>query len=132
MGATIYETESSHVPMLREGETSNGGPLYAARRDDCDDEGRPARRTRSARSAAPAPAAHPGREAGMVRIRIEAFGLNRSELHLRLGLAENATFPRVPGIECAGVVEAAPGWRHPVLEMHRGQRGPARVGIPIQ
>lgn len=46
---------------------------------------------------------------GEVRIRVEAFGLNRSELHLRLGLAEGATFPRVPGIECAGVVDAAPG-----------------------
>ena len=53
----------------------------------------------------PVPVARPG----WVRIRVEAFGLNRSELHLRLGLAENATFPRVPGIECAGIVEAAPG-----------------------
>jgi len=46
---------------------------------------------------------------GWVRIRIEAFGLNRSELFLRLGLAEGVTFPRVPGIECAGIVDAAPG-----------------------
>ncbi|MFO0749722.1 MAG: zinc-binding alcohol dehydrogenase family protein [Myxococcota bacterium] len=45
---------------------------------------------------------------GWVRIRVEAFGLNRSELHMRLGLAEGVTFPRVPGIECAGVVDAAP------------------------
>ena len=30
---------------------------------------------------------------GWVRIRVEAFGLNRSELHLRLGLAEGVTFP---------------------------------------
>jgi hypothetical protein len=36
---------------------------------------------------------------GWVRIRIESFGINRSELHLRHGLATNATFPRVPGIE---------------------------------
>src|SRR5438445_2818699 len=35
---------------------------------------------------------------GWVRIRIEAFGLNRSELHTRLGLAAGVTFPRVPGI----------------------------------
>lgn len=42
---------------------------------------------------------------GWVRIRIEAFGLNRSELHLRLGFATNATFPRVPGIECAGTID---------------------------
>jgi NADPH:quinone reductase len=43
--------------------------------------------------------------AGWVRIRIEAFGLNRSELHLRHGFATNATFPRVPGIECAGTID---------------------------
>jgi NADPH:quinone reductase len=48
---------------------------------------------------------------GWVRIKIEAFGLNRSELHTRLGLAEGVTFPRVMGIECAGVVDAAPGTR---------------------
>lgn len=40
---------------------------------------------------------------GWVRIRVEAFGLNRSELHTRLGLAEGVTFPRAPGIECAPV-----------------------------
>ena len=51
----------------------------------------------------------PQPSAGWVRIRVEAFGLNRSELHLRLGLAEGVTFPRVPGIECAGVVDSAPG-----------------------
>jgi NADPH2:quinone reductase len=49
----------------------------------------------------------PERE-GWVRIRVEAFGLNRSELHTRLGLGEGVAFPRVPGIECAGVVDAAP------------------------
>ena len=46
---------------------------------------------------------------GWVLIRVEAFGLNRSELQTRLGLAEGVTFPRVPGIEVAGVVTAAPG-----------------------
>ncbi|WP_255421952.1 zinc-binding alcohol dehydrogenase family protein [Tessaracoccus sp. MC1627] len=46
---------------------------------------------------------------GWVRIRIHAFGLNRSELHTRLGLAEGVTFPRVPGIEATGVVDLAPG-----------------------
>lgn len=48
---------------------------------------------------------------GWVRIRVEAFGLNRSELYLRLGLSEGVTFPRVPGIEAVGVVDAAPGTR---------------------
>ena len=45
---------------------------------------------------------------GWVRIRVRAFGLNRSELHTRLGLAEGVTFPRVLGIEATGVVDADP------------------------
>jgi NADPH:quinone reductase-like Zn-dependent oxidoreductase len=36
------------------------------------------------------------------------FGLNRSELKLRLGLSAGVSFPRVPGIEAAGAVDAAP------------------------
>jgi NADPH:quinone reductase-like Zn-dependent oxidoreductase len=44
-----------------------------------------------------------------VLIRVKAFGLNRSELHTRLGLAEGVTFPRVLGIEATGIVAAAPG-----------------------
>jgi len=47
--------------------------------------------------------------AGGALIRVRAFGLNRSELHLRLGLAESVTFPRVPGIEAVGVVAECPG-----------------------
>jgi NADPH:quinone reductase-like Zn-dependent oxidoreductase len=46
---------------------------------------------------------------GWVLIEVKAFGLNRSEMHLRHGVAGNATFPRVPGIEAAGLVAAAPG-----------------------
>jgi NADPH:quinone reductase len=46
---------------------------------------------------------------GWVLIRVQAFGLNRSELHTRLGLAEGVTFPRVLGIEAAGVVAQCPG-----------------------
>src|SRR5437773_6708388 len=45
---------------------------------------------------------------GWVLIRVKAFGLNRSELHTRLGLAEGVTFPRVPGIEATGRVDADP------------------------
>ena len=37
-----------------------------------------------------------------------AFGLNRSELHTRLGYAQGVTFPRVLGIEAVGVVDADP------------------------
>ncbi len=49
----------------------------------------------------PVPEAGPG----WVRIAVKAFGLNRSELHTRLGLADGVTFPRVPGIEATGVVD---------------------------
>src|SRR3954462_10384633 len=45
---------------------------------------------------------------GWVLIRVKAFGINRSELHTRLGLAEGVTFPRVLGIEATGIVAAAP------------------------
>ncbi|MFC5153932.1 zinc-binding dehydrogenase [Streptomyces amakusaensis] len=45
---------------------------------------------------------------GWVRIKVEAFGLNRSELHTRLGLAEGVTLPRVLGIEAAGTVDSDP------------------------
>ncbi|MFN8050111.1 MAG: zinc-binding alcohol dehydrogenase family protein [Acidimicrobiales bacterium] len=48
-------------------------------------------------------------ERGQVLIEVKAFGLNRSELHTRLGLAEGVTFPRVLGIEATGVVAACPG-----------------------
>ena len=39
----------------------------------------------------------PQPEPGWVLIRVRAFGLNFSELHLRQGAAGNATFPRIPG-----------------------------------
>ncbi len=48
-------------------------------------------------------------ERGQVLIKVEAFGLNRSELHTRLGLADGVTFPRVLGIEATGVVVDCPG-----------------------
>jgi NADPH:quinone reductase-like Zn-dependent oxidoreductase len=44
-----------------------------------------------------------------VLVKVHAFGLNRSELHTRLGLAHGVTFPRVPGIEATGTVAACPG-----------------------
>ncbi|HEY6759097.1 MAG TPA: zinc-binding dehydrogenase [Baekduia sp.] len=52
----------------------------------------------------------PAPEPGWVLIEVKAFGLNRSELITRLGLSGAAvTFPRVLGIEAAGVVAACPG-----------------------
>ena len=50
---------------------------------------------------------------GQVLIRVRAFGLNRSELHFRQGLAYSGSFPRIPGIEATGVVEDAPGGEFP-------------------
>jgi NADPH:quinone reductase-like Zn-dependent oxidoreductase len=50
----------------------------------------------------PIPAPRPG----WARIEVKAFGLNRSELHTRLGLAHGVTFPRVIGIEATGVLDA--------------------------
>ena len=51
----------------------------------------------------------PGVVAGEVRIRVRAFGLNRSELHFRSGVAYSGSFPRIPGIEAVGNVDEAPG-----------------------
>jgi NADPH:quinone reductase len=60
---------------------------------------------------------------GWIRIAVRAFGLNRSELHTRLGLAEGVTFPRVPGIECVGTVDAAPDG-----DLRPGQQVAAMMG----
>ena len=51
----------------------------------------------------------PTPRAGWALIAVKAFGLNRSELHSRLGLAEGMTWPRVLGAEATGVIEACPG-----------------------
>jgi NADPH:quinone reductase-like Zn-dependent oxidoreductase len=56
----------------------------------------------------------PTPEVGWVLIDVKAFGLNRSELHTRLGLASGVTFPRVLGIEATGVVAQCPGGELPV------------------
>jgi NADPH2:quinone reductase len=60
---------------------------------------------------------------GWVLIEVKAFGLNRSELHTRLGLAQGVTFPRVPGIEATGIVAAAPSG-----EFEPGQQVAAMMG----
>src|SRR5882757_8090858 len=65
----------------------------------------------------------PSPPGGWVLIRVKAFGLNRSELHTRLGLADGVTFPRVLGIEAAGVVAACPGG-----EFDAGQQVVAMMG----
>jgi NADPH:quinone reductase-like Zn-dependent oxidoreductase len=58
----------------------------------------------------------PTAAAGWVLIEVKAFGLNRSELHTRQGLASGVTFPRVLGIEAAGVIAQCPGGEFPVSQ----------------
>jgi NADPH:quinone reductase-like Zn-dependent oxidoreductase len=65
----------------------------------------------------------PSPDPGWVLIRVKAFGLNRSELHTRLGLASGVTFPRVLGIEATGVVAECPGG-----EFAAGEQVVAMVG----
>ncbi|RHZ57225.1 zinc-binding alcohol dehydrogenase family protein [Aspergillus thermomutatus] len=48
---------------------------------------------------------------GELRIRIKAFGLNRSDLLTRRGHRPIA-YPRITGIEAVGIVDAAPGLEH--------------------
>jgi NADPH:quinone reductase len=65
----------------------------------------------------------PTPQPGWVLIRVKAFGLNRSELHTRLGLASGVTFPRVLGIEATGIAAEAPG-----REFEVGQQVVAMMG----
>jgi NADPH:quinone reductase-like Zn-dependent oxidoreductase len=45
---------------------------------------------------------------GWIRIKVKAFGLNRSELFTRQGYSPNVKFPRILGIEAVGTVDSAP------------------------
>lgn len=65
----------------------------------------------------------PTPDVGWALIDVKAFGLNRSELHTRLGLAEGVTFPRVLGIEATGLIASCPGGEFPV-----GQKVVAMMG----
>jgi NADPH:quinone reductase-like Zn-dependent oxidoreductase len=58
-----------------------------------------------------------------VLMRVQAFGVNRSELFTRRGLSPNVAFPRVLGIEAVGEVESAPGG-----QFERGQRVATAMG----
>src|SRR3954453_22997141 len=66
----------------------------------------------------------PRPESGWVLIEVKAFGLNRSELETRLGLADpEVTLPPMPDSEPAGVVAACPGG-----ELDVGQQVVAMMG----
>ncbi len=60
---------------------------------------------------------------GWVLVRVKAFGLNRAELITRSGGSPTVKFPRVIGIECVGIVEAAPG-----SVLQPGQKGASVMG----
>jgi NADPH2:quinone reductase len=65
----------------------------------------------------------PGVGPGRVRIRVRAFGLNRSELFTRQGHSPSVAFPRVLGIECVGTVDEAGG-----TDLEAGQTVAALMG----
>ena len=67
--------------------------------------------------------ARPDARVGWVRIRVHAFGLNRSELYTRQGHSPSVRFPRVLGIECVGIVDDAGG-----TDLHVGQTVAALMG----
>lgn len=60
---------------------------------------------------------------GWVVIKVEAFGLNRSELFTRRGDSPGVVFPRIQGIECVGIIEADPSNTYP-----KGQQVAAIMG----
>ena len=73
----------------------------------------------------------PEPRAGWVRIRVRAFGLNRSEMYTRQGHSPSVQFPRVLGIECVGVVDDAGGTDLPIgqtVAALMGQMGRAYDG----
>jgi NADPH:quinone reductase-like Zn-dependent oxidoreductase len=66
---------------------------------------------------------HPSPGPGWVLIKVKAFGLNRSEMYTRQGQSPDVQFPRVLGIECAGIVEEAPE-----TKFQKGQKVAAIMG----
>lgn len=62
-------------------------------------------------------------KSGWILIKVEAFGLNRSELFTRRGDSPGVKFPRVQGIECVGTVEEDPSNTY-----SRGQQVAAIMG----
>jgi NADPH2:quinone reductase len=67
--------------------------------------------------------ASPAPKRGWVKIRVRAFGLNRSEWFTRIGDSPSVEFPRVLGIECVGEVLDPGG-----TDLERGARVAALMG----
>ena len=42
---------------------------------------------------------------GWSLIKVQGFGINHSEIFTRMGLSPTVKFPRIPGIECVGIIE---------------------------
>lgn len=68
-------------------------------------------------------------EAGEVRIRVGAIGLNRVESHFRKGLYLPATFPSRIGLEAAGIVEAVGAG---VTDVQPGDRVATLTGVSME
>jgi len=65
----------------------------------------------------------PDVKTGWIKIKVKAFGLNRSEIFTRKGDSPGVTFPRIQGIECVGVVEEDPSGK-----LAKGQQVAALMG----
>jgi len=60
---------------------------------------------------------------GWVRIKVRAFGINRSEMYTRQGHSPGVQFPRIQGIECVGIIDASTNDLYP-----KGQQVAAIMG----
>jgi NADPH:quinone reductase len=60
------------------------------------------------------------RALGWVLIRVKALGINRSELHTRLGLGQGVTFPRV----CSASRRPASSPLHPEASSSKASKSP--------
>ncbi|WP_022869063.1 zinc-binding dehydrogenase [Schaalia vaccimaxillae] len=67
----------------------------------------------------------PNPKPGHVLIRVEAFGINRSEQHFRRGLGSFGTLPRIPGLEAVGTIVAL---ADPCVGLEIGQQVCALMG----
>jgi NADPH:quinone reductase-like Zn-dependent oxidoreductase/pimeloyl-ACP methyl ester carboxylesterase len=101
VAALLLGERVTHTPTTRTGLTSNHVPMMRAVVAE-----RPAGSDGLAVREVPRPDPRPG----WALVRVEAFGLNRSEYKTLKGYAGDAvTFPRILGIELVGVVEAVAG-----------------------
>ena len=61
---------------------------------------------------------------GWSLVKIAGFGINHSEIFTRKGLSPSVLFPRIPGIECVGIIEKSSD----ESVLHPGQRAVSIMG----